>query len=157
TIHDIHHREREGGHDFVLHHGFRIRLEQGDIEPVVGMFFVEQGDDRAQIELPAHRKSAAADAVEGIAVADQDAQSSLGRGGGDANGNPADNAFAAVGAHYRLDHDFVTGPSFGHVGTGAFQTGGAAVIDQVETQVHAADIGDLIGIIENPAEVVAEG
>src|SRR2546423_1167389 len=121
------------------------------------MFLVEQRHGRAEVQLAAGGHTAAADVIESVAVADQDAQHSAGSGCGDANRNLANDALATIGTEYGFNFHFIARPGLGNVGAGALQTSGAAVVHQIETEVHAADGGNFVRIVEDAAEAVAEG
>src|SRR5690349_13571756 len=71
--------------------------------------------------------------------------------------NLIDHSLAAIGTKHGFDSDVVSGTRFGYVGSGAVQAGGAAVADEVEIKLHAANVRHAVRIVINTAEAVAEG
>ena len=77
AIHHVHDGERERGHNFVSDHGLGVSLEQRDVDAVVDVFLVQEGDGGSQIQLASEKRRAATEMVERVAIADQDAERSL--------------------------------------------------------------------------------
>ena len=105
------------------------------------MFFVQQGDGRAQIK-PARKVGVDVPCpVETIVVADQNPQVALRRRRGNLDGNVPDDALTAIGAQHGFDYDFVAGTSFGDVSTRGFEVSGTPVGNNVKLQFHPFDLG----------------
>ena len=124
---------------------------------IVEVLLVEQFDGGVQVQPAVDGWIQAAAAVQSFGVAHQDAQRTFGRGGGDADRNPAHDPLASVGAQHSFNGDFFTGTGFRHIRAGALHHGGAAVFFQIKLQRYAADGGRLEGIVIDASEVVAQG
>jgi len=69
----------------------------------------------------------------------------------------AQKAVAAIGAQQSFDGDLVSGAGFGDVGARRLQSGGAAVRHEIEVQLDAFDLRRLVRVLEDAAEVFADG
>src|SRR6202035_4370984 len=99
--------------------GFRVSFEQRNVEAVVGVLFVQHCYGGGEIEFAAEGGVGVSDAVESLAVAHQDAQSSLARRGWNLHRNLPQDAFAPVGSEHSFERNVVAGTGLGNVGAGA--------------------------------------
>ncbi len=120
------------------------------------MVFVEQRDGSGEIELAPEVTGHAAHTVQRHAVADQDAQRALGRGGGNLHRNLAHDALAAVGTEHGFDDDVVAGAGFGHVGADALQLRRLALAHHVEVQLDALHLGLAVRVLVDAPEAVPQ-
>ena len=98
-----------------------------------------------------------ADAVQGVTIADQNAQRPFGRRRRDVNRNLVDQSIPPIWTEHGFNRNVVTGTGFGYVSPGTFQTRRAAVADKVKIKLHTANIRHAVWIVVNAAEAVAEG
>ena len=81
----------------------------------------------------------------------------FGRRGRNLYRNLAHQALAAIRAQQGLDRDLVAGTRFGDIGARRFQPRRTAIGNQVEVQLHAFNLRRVIRILEDAAEVLADG
>src|SRR5260370_40051476 len=103
-----------------------------------------------------HRRPAV-DAVKGIRVAEQDAQRSFRSGGGNPYGNLAPQPLATIRTNHGLNHNLVAGTSFRHIGARSFQASGATFADKIEIELHALNVGSVVGIAIDASKAIADG
>src|SRR5207302_10217740 len=120
------------------------------------MLFVQQGNRGRQVQLAAEHRNIAAHVVQGVTVADQDAQRSLRRGGRHVQLNLAHDPLATIGTKYGLYGDLVARPGFSDIRTDVLETSKAALLYQIEIELHALDLGLLVRIVENPPEAISQ-
>ena len=80
-----------------------------------------------KIAAASRRRALALQAVEGLAVAYQDAQRAARDRGRNADRNLPHEALAAIGTKRGLDHDIIARTRFGNIGAGRFQPREAAL------------------------------
>src|SRR5271166_2745923 len=69
AVHHVHYRDGQRGHDLIGDAGFRVGFQQGNVEAIIGVLFVEQSDRGGEVELAAEGLVGPAYAVERFAVA----------------------------------------------------------------------------------------
>src|SRR3989442_6170127 len=122
AIHYIHDGEGERWHNLISDHCFGVALQQGHVHAVVNVLLVQQGNRRGKVELSPEQRRAMADAVQGVTIADQNAQRPFGRRRRDVNRNLVDHSIPPIWTEHGFNCNVVTGKGFGYVNPGTFLT-----------------------------------
>src|SRR5436190_17886100 len=151
AIHYIHDGEGECRHNLVSDHRFRVAFEQGYVDAVVDVLLIKPSNGRGEVELSTQQRRTMADAVQGVTIADQNAQRHFGRRRRDVNRNLVDQSIPPIWTEHGFNRNVVTGTGFGYVSPGTFQTRRAAVADKVKIKLHTANIRHAVWIIVDTA------
>src|SRR5436305_13782542 len=92
--------------------------------------------------------------IERLAITDQDSKLPSRYRSGNLHRDLADNRIAAIRTKHCLNREFVSGSSFGHVGSRGLKVSGAALRSNVKLEINAVEAGRGVGVFEDAPKVL---